>query len=148
MSQTVNLCYFCTADQLKPIITYYISKTSLSIAGDATTETENPSQPQLKGRKRRIVEKMNGSAESYHHNNNNNNTTSGGSVKSERLSPGTPDTSSRSRSVTPSSASYPGTPPASEHGQNPAGPPPLAGRNYSDFMRSLAAKYNNNNPNE
>ncbi|KAJ8941621.1 hypothetical protein NQ318_000327 [Aromia moschata] len=46
------------------------------------------------------------------HNNNNH-------VKNERLSPGTPDTSSRSRSVTPSSASHPDTPPASD---NP--PPP------------------------
>lgn len=82
---------------------------------------------------------MNGNNTDYHINNNNNN-----SVKNERLSPGTPDTSSRSRSVTPSSASYPGTPPAPENHQ----PPPLGGRNYSDFMRSLAAKYNNNNPNE
>ncbi|CAH1116884.1 unnamed protein product [Phaedon cochleariae] len=65
------------------------------------------------------------------HNNNNH-------LKNERLSPGTPDTSSRSRSVTPSSASHPDTPPASEA--------PM--RNYSDFMRSLAAKYNNTNPND
>ncbi|KAJ8965108.1 hypothetical protein NQ314_004332 [Rhamnusium bicolor] len=71
------------------------------------------------------------------HNNNNNH------VKTERLSPGTPDTSSRSRSVTPSSASHPDTPPAVE---NPS--IPVSGRNYSDFMRSLAAKYNNANPNE
>ncbi|KAL3273430.1 hypothetical protein HHI36_014874 [Cryptolaemus montrouzieri] len=70
------------------------------------------------------------------HNNNNNN------VKNERLSPGTPDTSSRSRSVTPSSASHPGTPPANETPLLPSG------RNYSDFMRSLAAKYNNSNPND
>ncbi|CAH1112173.1 unnamed protein product [Psylliodes chrysocephalus] len=66
------------------------------------------------------------------HNNNH--------LKNERLSPGTPDTSSRSRSVTPSSASHPDTPPAQEN--------PLLGRNYSDFMRSLAAKYNNTNPND
>lgn len=72
------------------------------------------------------------------HNNNNH-------VKSERLSPGTPDTSSRSRSVTPSSASHPDTPPAAE---NPLLPAAVSGRNYSDFMRSLAAKYNNANPNE
>lgn len=83
-----------------------------------------------------------------HNNNNNNNSTSNNNnnnnnVKNERLSPGTPDTSSRSRSVTPSSASHPDTPPASE---NPL--LPLTGRNYSDFMRSLAAKYNNANPNE
>ncbi|XP_057663461.1 lethal(3)malignant brain tumor-like protein 3 isoform X1 [Diorhabda carinulata] len=62
-------------------------------------------------------------------------------LKNERLSPGTPDTSSRSRSVTPSSASHPDTPPAQEN-------PLLGGRNYSDFMRSLAAKYNNANPND
>lgn len=94
------------------------------------------------------------------HNNNN-------SVKSERLSPSgshsatTPDnSSSRSRSVTPSSSSIPGTPPASaaaaaavasgvaniEHAAMAAAS--LSGRNYSDFMRSLAAKYNNTNPNE
>lgn len=71
------------------------------------------------------------------HNNNNN-------VKNERLSPGTPDTSSRSRSVTPSSASHPDTPPASE---NPL-LGPVTGRNYSDFMRNLAAKYNHANPND
>lgn len=47
------------------------------------------------------------------------------------------------RSVTPSSASHPDTPPAQENTLL-AG----TGRNYSDFMRSLAAKYNNNNPNE
>ncbi|XP_074037900.1 SAM-motif ubiquitously expressed punctatedly localized protein isoform X1 [Leptinotarsa decemlineata] len=70
------------------------------------------------------------------HNNNNH-------LKNERLSPGTPDTSSRSRSATPSSASHPDTPPASETPLLP-----LSGRNYSDFMRSLAAKYNNTNPND
>ncbi|XP_050298630.1 myosin-G heavy chain-like isoform X2 [Anthonomus grandis grandis] len=73
------------------------------------------------------------------HNNNNNN-----NVKNERLSPSTPDTSSRSPSVTPSSASHPDTPPASE---NPL-LGPVTGRNYSDFMRSLAAKYNHANPND
>lgn len=72
-----------------------------------------------------------------HHNNNNH-------VKNERLSPGTPDLSSRSRSVTPSSVSHPDTPPAAEN--HPL--PPVSARNYSDFMRSLAAKYNNTNPNE
>lgn len=76
-----------------------------------------------------------------HSNNNNNNNNN--NLKNERLSPGTPDTSSRSRSVTPSSASHPDTPPASE---NPL--LSITGRNYSDFMRSLAAKYNNANPNE
>ncbi|KAJ8922896.1 hypothetical protein NQ315_001438, partial [Exocentrus adspersus] len=74
------------------------------------------------------------------HNNNNNH------VKLERLSPaGTPDTSSRSRSVTPSSVSHPDTPPAAE---NPLLPSAVSNRNYSDFMRSLAAKYNNANPND
>lgn len=48
-----------------------------------------------------------------------------------------------SRSVTPSSASHPDTPPAQENSLLSS-----SGRNYSDFMRSLAAKYNNNNPNE
>ncbi|GLV42819.1 SAM-motif ubiquitously expressed punctatedly localized protein [Carabus blaptoides fortunei] len=117
--------------------------------GDTSSaETESPVQPQLKSRKRRLPDRMNGGSEYHLHNNNNNTTTSNNnnttSVKNERLSPSTPDTSSRSRSVTPSSASYPGTPPASDHPQ----PPPLAGRNYSDFMRSLAAKYNNANPND
>jgi hypothetical protein len=69
------------------------------------------------------------------HNNNNH-------VKNERLSPGTPDVSSRSRSVTPSS--HPNTPPAPD--SHPLAP--VSGRNYSDFMRSLAAKYNNTNPND
>ncbi|KAK4873830.1 hypothetical protein RN001_013190 [Aquatica leii] len=64
-------------------------------------------------------------------------------VKNERLSPGTPDTSSRSRSVTPLSASHPDTPPAPEH---PTLPQSL--RNCSDIMRSLAARYNHTNPNE
>lgn len=77
---------------------------------------------------------------------NNNNTIS--TLKNERLSPAsrsatTPDNSSRSRSVTPSSSSIPGTPPGAEHGAAT-----LSGRNYSDIMRSLAAKYNNSNPNE
>ncbi|KAF5293680.1 hypothetical protein FQA39_LY03165 [Lamprigera yunnana] len=63
-------------------------------------------------------------------------------VKNERLSPGTPDTSSRSRSVTPSSASHPDTPPAPEQ------PLPQSVRNCSDIMRSLAARYNHTNPNE
>ncbi|KFB49263.1 hypothetical protein ZHAS_00017373 [Anopheles sinensis] len=73
----------------------------------------------------------------------------------------------RSRSVTPSSFS--GTPPQTMHasdasfpssipsggllpspnsvGANSVGRPELQARNYSDFMRSLAAKYNNNNNN-
>ncbi|KAK9883528.1 hypothetical protein WA026_001703 [Henosepilachna vigintioctopunctata] len=69
-------------------------------------------------------------------NNNNNH------VKNERLSPSTPDTSSRSPSITPSSVSHPGTPPANET-------PLLPGvRNCSDFMRSLAAKYNNASHND
>ncbi|XP_045475877.1 uncharacterized protein LOC123681682 isoform X2 [Harmonia axyridis] len=67
--------------------------------------------------------------------NNNNLSNNNNNVKHERLSPGTPDTSSRSPTVTPSSASHPGTPPSNEQLA-------LAGcRNYSDFMRTLAAKY-------
>uniref|UniRef100_A0A0K8T449 SAM domain-containing protein n=1 Tax=Lygus hesperus TaxID=30085 RepID=A0A0K8T449_LYGHE len=66
-------------------------------------------------------------------------TTVEGGVKSERLSPsssGGPEGSS-SRSGTPSSSC---TPP--RQGGSPSQP---LSRNYSDFMRSLAAKYNNNN---
>lgn len=75
--------------------------------------------------------------------------------------------SNSSRSGTPSS-SYPGTPPgciadSREHGSSPLNTSSSHGqsgshlkqmeqmmmsRNYSDFMRSLAAKYNNANPNE
>ncbi|XP_024080658.1 uncharacterized protein LOC106662598 [Cimex lectularius] len=70
-------------------------------------------------------------------------TTVEGGVKSERLSPsssGGPacDTGS-SRSGTPSSSC---TPP--RQGGSPSQALPIS-RNYSDFMRSLAAKYNNNN---
>ncbi|KAL1498425.1 hypothetical protein ABEB36_009230 [Hypothenemus hampei] len=78
------------------------------------------------------------SSNDYSLNNNNNNN----NVKHERLSPNnTPDTSSRSRSVTPS--------PASQSDSSPVPPEnSLLGRNYSDFMRSLAAKYNHTNPND
>lgn len=73
--------------------------------------------------------------------------------------------SNSSRSGTPSS-SYPGTPPGGvtdprEHGSSPSNTSAhgqgshlkqmeqmMMSRNYSDFMRSLAAKYNNSNPNE
>lgn len=94
-------------------------------------------------------------------------------VKTERLSPATVNNagahadnmSNSSRSGTPSS-SYPGTPPGGlndsrEHGSSPSNLPShgqgshlkqmeqmIMSRNYSDFMRSLAAKYNNANPNE
>ncbi|XP_061940076.1 uncharacterized protein LOC108003973 isoform X3 [Apis cerana] len=77
------------------------------------------------------------------------------SVKTERLTPDNNSTSSRS--VTPSSSSHPGTPPNATPLGGPEGPPPphhlkhmeqMMGRNYSDFMRSLAAKYNNANPND
>ncbi|XP_024945523.1 uncharacterized protein LOC107272513 isoform X3 [Cephus cinctus] len=76
-------------------------------------------------------------------------------VKTERLTPDNNSTSSRS--VTPSSSSHPGTPPNSTALGGAEGPPPphhlkhmeqMMGRNYSDFMRSLAAKYNNANPND
>lgn len=122
----------------------------LLFSGDATTTDSVESSPQVtltKTRRRRLDRNSisnNGAVPTITtptdyalHNNNNNN------VKNERLSPGTPDTSSRSRSVTPSSASHPDTPPAPENSVLP-----LSGRNYSDFMRSLAAKYNNANPNE
>uniref|UniRef100_A0A4Y0BI60 SAM domain-containing protein n=1 Tax=Anopheles funestus TaxID=62324 RepID=A0A4Y0BI60_ANOFN len=98
------------------------------------------------------------------------NSSNSSSIKSERFSPPNNDVqsmASRSRSVTPSSFS--GTPPQTMHA-NDAGfassistggllPSPNSSsgvgnsvdrteyqtRNYSDFMRSLAAKYNNNN---
>lgn len=63
-------------------------------------------------------------------------------VKSERLSPHDSN-ASRSRSATPSTSSYPGTPP--ERGSPHAPPQPAPAhppRNYSDIMRSLAARYN------
>ncbi|XP_049694294.2 polyhomeotic-like protein 3 isoform X1 [Helicoverpa armigera] len=68
-------------------------------------------------------------------------------VKSERLSPHDSN-ASRSRSVTPSTSSYPGTPP--ERGSPHAAPPASAHppRNYSDIMRSLAARYNSHNNND
>ncbi|KAJ3645110.1 hypothetical protein Zmor_022797 [Zophobas morio] len=115
-------------------------------SGETTTEAID-STPQLQAtklvRKRRMERITNNNGptatpEYALHNNNNNH------VKNERLSPGTPDVSSRSRSVTPSSVSHPDTPPASD--AHPL--PPVSGRNYSDFMRSLAAKYNNANPND
>lgn len=80
------------------------------------------------------------------------------SVKKERLSPtanGDVHSSlSRSRSATPSS--FPGTPPQSTHPSdltsqsilNQSRNNEFQARNYSDFMRSLAAKYNNTNPND
>lgn len=84
------------------------------------------------------------------HNNNNNTSTSNNNqsqlLKHERLSPGTPDTSSRS--LTPSSASHPDTPPVQDMLGGLGGGSPLLARNYSDIMRSLAAKYNNANPND
>ncbi|KAJ8731219.1 hypothetical protein PYW07_004383 [Mythimna separata] len=69
-------------------------------------------------------------------------------VKSERLSPHDSN-ASRSRSVTPSTSSYPGTPP--ERGSPHAPAPPTSAhppRNYSDIMRSLAARYNTHNNND
>ncbi|XP_044253392.1 uncharacterized protein LOC123004276 isoform X2 [Tribolium madens] len=114
--------------------------------GETATEAID-SSPQLqatklvkKRRMERTITNNNGptSTPDYPIHNNNNH------VKNERLSPGTPDISSRSRSVTPSSNSHPDTPPAAD--SHPL--PPVSGRNYSDFMRSLAAKYNNANPND
>ncbi|XP_061383617.1 uncharacterized protein LOC116769981 isoform X2 [Danaus plexippus] len=62
-------------------------------------------------------------------------------VKSERLSPHDSN-ASRSRSVTPSTSSYPGTPPERGSPQAPTPVPAHPPRNYSDIMRSLAARYN------
>lgn len=115
------------------------------VAGEAQTETDRVAgvgvragtPASLKGRKRALEPSMNGD-----HANNN--------VKSERLSP---SGSGSSRSGTPGSV-YPGTPPsqpdrsASPSSTAPSAADSLMSRNYSDFMRSLAAKYNNNNPNE
>ncbi|XP_064213563.1 uncharacterized protein Samuel isoform X1 [Tribolium castaneum] len=111
--------------------------------GETATEAID-SSPQLQASKlvkkrrmeRTITNNNNPPSTPDYHNNNNH-------VKNERLSPSTPDVSSRSRSVTPSSNSHPDTPPADSHPL-----PPVSGRNYSDFMRSLAAKYNNTNPND
>ncbi|XP_055916456.1 putative uncharacterized protein DDB_G0281251 [Eupeodes corollae] len=98
-------------------------------------------------------------------NSNSNSNTSNNSVKRERLSPGTNGDAqfslSRSRSATPSS--FRGTPPQAAHPNNDLQLHNLSTnllsqiqnrssefstRNYSDFMRSLAAKYNNSNPND
>ncbi|XP_050685040.1 uncharacterized protein LOC126979636 isoform X2 [Leptidea sinapis] len=67
-------------------------------------------------------------------------------IKNERLSPHE-SSASRSRSVTPSTSSYPGTPPerGSPHAPPAPAPPP---RNYSDIMRSLAARYNTHPAND
>ncbi|CAB3227173.1 unnamed protein product [Arctia plantaginis] len=63
-------------------------------------------------------------------------------VKSERLSPHDSNASG-SRSVTPSTSSYPGTPPERGSPHAPAQPAPAhPPRNYSDIMRTLAARYN------
>jgi len=74
------------------------------------------------------------------------------SVKMERLSPNAPASaltdhnSNSSRSCTPSS-SYPSTPPdAPSHLKQME--QMMMARNYSEFMRNLAAKYNHANPNE
>ncbi|XP_044758679.1 uncharacterized protein LOC123316592 isoform X2 [Coccinella septempunctata] len=97
------------------------------------------SSPKLMRRKMdRSMVSNSGMASDYSNNNNLNNNNNNNNVKNERLSPGTPDTSSRSPTVTPSSASHPGTPPSNEQLA-------FAGcRNYSDFMRTLAAKYQAN----
>lgn len=133
--------------------------THFIVSGDTTTNDSleaSPATPTLKPSRKRRIDRVatnnnnhspavttnsssNPATDYSSHNNNNNN-----HFKNERLSPGTPDTSSRSRSVTPSSASHPDTPPAVENNIMPS----LGGRNYSDFMRSLAAKYNNPSSNE
>ncbi|XP_049809585.1 uncharacterized protein LOC126252726 [Schistocerca nitens] len=77
----------------------------------------------------------------------NSSTASSNSTSNQHHQPGAPDTNSTSsRSGTPGS-SYPGTPPERAASPHPLKTEHLA-RNYSDFMRSLAAKYNNANPND
>ncbi|XP_050351098.1 uncharacterized protein LOC126773897 isoform X2 [Nymphalis io] len=71
-------------------------------------------------------------------------------VKIERLSPHD-STPSRSRSVTPSTSSYPSTPPERGSPHAPPAPAPAPAhppRNYSDIMRSLAARYNTHHSND
>ncbi|CAG9102917.1 unnamed protein product [Plutella xylostella] len=70
-------------------------------------------------------------------------------VKTERLSPhDNRSSASRSRSVTPSTSSYPATPPSRGSPHAPPAPAPPAPRNYSDIMRSLAARYNTQHTSE
>ncbi|XP_049862223.1 spidroin-2 [Schistocerca gregaria] len=77
----------------------------------------------------------------------NSSTASSNSTSNQHHQSGAPDnTSTSSRSGTPGS-SYPGTPPERAASPHPLKTDHLA-RNYSDFMRSLAAKYNNANPND
>lgn len=84
--------------------------------------------------------------------NNNNKVATAADVKTERLSPvaaGGGDSAS-SRSGTPSSSCYPGTPPGiAATADRVASPAPNSlNRNCSDLIRSLAAKYQNANPSE
>lgn len=82
-------------------------------------------------------------------NTNNNRVATAADVKTERLSPvaAAGGDSASSRSGTPSSSCYPGTPPgvtaAADRVSSPA-----PNRNCSDLIRSLAAKYQNANPSE
>ncbi|XP_019760887.2 lethal(3)malignant brain tumor-like protein 3 isoform X2 [Dendroctonus ponderosae] len=62
-------------------------------------------------------------------------------VKNERLSPSTAENSSGSHGVTPSSNTHNDT-------ISSADPMALVGRDCSNYIRKLAAKYNNANPNE
>lgn len=80
---------------------------------------------------------------------NNNRVASAADVKTERLSPvvAAGGDSASSRSGTPSSSCYPGTPPGvSAAADRVSSPAP--NRNCSDLIRSLAAKYQNANPSE
>nr|CAI5864996.1 unnamed protein product [Callosobruchus analis] len=117
-------------------------------AGETTSSVSAPDprdSPLSKPSRRRIRAERPSPASNVDFTANNNNNNQSAHVKNERLSPATPP-EARSRSATPSSAqSHPGTPPSSQEGV--AGMI-AAGRNYSDFMRSLAAKYNNANPND
>lgn len=80
---------------------------------------------------------------------NNNRVATAADVKTERLSPvaAAGGDSASSRSGTPSSSCYPGTPPGiAATADRVSSPAP--NRNCSDLIRSLAAKYQNANPSE
>ncbi|VVC43254.1 Hypothetical protein CINCED_3A020126 [Cinara cedri] len=103
-----------------------------------------------------IEHPVNNNTTSTNNNNNiNNKVATAADVKTERLSPvqaasGGGGDSASSRSGTPSSSCYPGTPPGmaatADRVASPA-PNPL-NRNCSDLIRSLAAKYQNANPSD
>lgn len=100
-----------------------------------------------------IEQPVNNNTTNANNNNSSSKVATAADVKTERLSPvaaGGGGDSASSRSGTPSSSCYPGTPPgmaaAADRVASPA-PNPL-NRNCSDLIRSLAAKYQNANPSE